>query len=451
MKKLYITFFVAILLMAVPAALIASSTNDDAVISTIAGPTLDDIGLPDEDLRPTGLALDRKTGDVYIASGQNNRILKRDAGTGVLTLVAGTGESGFEGDNGPAVTAKLAFPRALAFARGMLFIADRNNKRVRVVNTVDKQIQLLGITIEPGHITTIAGTGVELWNGGDDSLAALGANIRPNGLAIDDEGNLFIQHTTSARVLFLNLQDEQITIPGQPNALLDSGHIVSVAGNGVITGSIDGEGGDPSDDLGDGGLAGKASFNITPNVDLNFNGMPVLLLADRDNHRVRVANLTRHTIKITGVKIKAGNIETVAGNGTVTGSIDGEGGDPTDDLGDGGSAKLATFASPTDVSIDEEGNIFITDSLGPAPAQPRIRRIDGKTGIISTIAGTGVVTSSIDGEGGDPSDDLGDGGLATLATFSSRNFNILLDKEDRVLISDNAAHRVRRIDAATND
>ena len=112
---------------------------------------------------------------------------------------------------------------------------------------------------------------------------------------------------------------------------------------------------------------------------------------------------------------------------------------------------MATLASPTDVSVDEEGNIFITDSRGSAPAQPRIRRIDGKTGIISTIAGTGIVTGSIDGEGGDPSDDLGDDGPATLATFSSRNFNILLDKEDRVLISDNAAHRVRRIDAATDD
>ncbi len=50
------------------------------------------------------------------------------------------------------------------------------------------------------------------------------------------------------------------------------------------------------------------------------------------------------------------------------------------------------------------------------------------------------------GEGGDPSDDLGDDGPPTKATFTGRNFNILLDKKDRVLISDNGAHRVRRID-----
>ena len=64
------------------------------------------------------------------------------------------------------------------------------------------------------------------------------------------------------------------------------------------------------------------------------------------------------------------------------------------------------------------------------------------------------MTGSIDGERGDPSDDLGDGGPAIDATFTGRNFNILLDKQDRVVISDNGADgtgRVRRIDPADSD
>ena len=119
-------------------------------------------------------------------------------------------------------------------------------------------------------------------------------------------------------------------------------------------------------------------------------------------------------------------------------------------LGDGGPATEASLVGPTDVSVDGDNNVFITDSqdlLGHGDAQPRIGRVDGKTRIITTIAGTGVVTGSIDGDGGDdPSDDLGDGGPAFMANFSGTNFNILLDKKDRVLISDNRAHSVRRID-----
>ena len=61
------------------------------------------------------------------------------------------------------------------------------------------------------------------------------------------------------------------------------------------------------------------------------------------------------------------------------------------------------------------------------------------------------MTGSIDGDGGDPVDDLGDGGPPKLATFTSRNFNILLDKKDRVLISDNGAHSVRPIGSVAKD
>ncbi len=422
-----------------------SAHDKVSVISTIAGPTVtfaDPVDDTTEDLRPAGLALDRKTGDLYITSLQKHRVLKRDAGTGEITLVAGTGAFGFSGDGGPAVSAKLFVPRALAFSRGMVFIADRNNNRIRVVNTTDTTVHIGGADIAPGHIATIAGNGDVPWNGAEGSLPAVEAAIRPNGLAIDDEGNLFIAHTISSRVLFMNLQQEPISLPGQRGRLLNPGHVTSVAGNGVFGYA------------GDGGPAQEASFDIVTNVDLDQDGTHVLFLADRNNHRVRVANLTGHTVKVAGVKIKAGNIDTVAGIGSRTNDPDEPGFDGNFEdvvlLGDGGTATAASLVGPTDVSVDHDGNIFITDSQdqqGPGFAQPRIRRVDGKTGLIKTRAGTGVVTGSIDGEGADPSDDLGDSGPPTAASFSGTNFNILLDKKDRVLISDNGAHRVRRIDA----
>ena len=281
-KKLYVIIAVVALLMTLPAVLFADSEDEDAIITTIAGPSVEfedfDGDRLVEDLRPAGLALDSKTGDLYITSLQKHRVLKRDADTGMITLVAGTGVSGFAGDGDRADLAKLNIPRALAFNDGILFVADRSNNRVRVVNTTDKEIHVLGIAIAPGHIDTIAGNGLRGWNGGEGSLPALSAALRPNGLAIDKKGNLFI-NLVGDRLLFLNLQDSPIPIPGQRKSRLGPGYIVSVAGTGV------------ENDAGDGGPAHLASFLAVPNVDLDQEGTHVLYLADRDSHRIRVAIL----------------------------------------------------------------------------------------------------------------------------------------------------------------
>ena len=100
---------------------------------------------------------------------------------------------------------------------------------------------------------------------------------------------------------------------------------------------------------------------------------------------------------------KAGNIETVTGIGLRTNDPDEPGFDESLAdvlLGDGGPATTASLVGPTDISVDHDGNIFVTDSQSEDEdetvfAQPRIRRIDGKTGIITTIAGTGETQSII--------------------------------------------------------
>ena len=81
---------------------------------------------------PTGLAFDR-AGNLFIADALHHRIRRVDAQTGVISTFAGS-DLGFKGDGGPASDAKLNFPSALRFGKdGSLFIADRNNHRVRAI------------------------------------------------------------------------------------------------------------------------------------------------------------------------------------------------------------------------------------------------------------------------------------------------------------------------------
>ncbi|MBK9386107.1 MAG: HYR domain-containing protein [Planctomycetes bacterium] len=86
--------------------------------------------------------------------------------------------------------------------------------------------------------------------------------------------------------------------------------------------------------------------------------------------------------RLRRIDLVTGIITSVAGTGWPTGYIDGEGGNPLDDLGDGGPASAASAYEITDVAIDPTGNLYFSEGTGR-----RIRRIDRTTGIISTIAG----------------------------------------------------------------
>jgi len=97
---------------------------------------------------PSGVALD-SAGNVYIADSDNQVVRKVTASTQVITTIAGTGTSGYSGDNGPATSAALATPWGLALnsAGTVLYIADRDNNAIRALN------------LTTGMITTVAGTG----------------------------------------------------------------------------------------------------------------------------------------------------------------------------------------------------------------------------------------------------------------------------------------------------
>jgi sugar lactone lactonase YvrE len=84
---------------------------------------------------PNGLALDA-AGNLYIADTDNSRIVRSLPRRGVITTVAGNGTAGYSGDNGPAISAELNYPYAVALdGGGNLYISDASNNHIRQLST----------------------------------------------------------------------------------------------------------------------------------------------------------------------------------------------------------------------------------------------------------------------------------------------------------------------------
>lgn len=170
---------------------IIREVNLAGVVSTVAGNGEQGYGGdggPATDAQldsPLGVAVD-SAGNIYIGDTHNNRIREVVASTGNIVTIAGTGVAGFSGDGGAATAALLSQPTAVTVdSAGNLYIADTGNHRIREIS---------GATIN-----TVAGNGDQFYSGDGDLATAAGLDS-PNGVAVDAAFNLYIGDTHNQRV-----------------------------------------------------------------------------------------------------------------------------------------------------------------------------------------------------------------------------------------------------------
>ena len=359
---------------------------------------------------PSDVALD-STGNVYIADTWNNRVRRIDP-AGMISTVAGNGESslqGDKGDGGPAPQARMDEPISVALdSSGNLLIIESGTSSVRLVDP-------------SGTISTVAGRGDRGYSGdgGPATASALGS---PRGIAADSSGNIYIADAGNHRV----------------RRVAPSGTISTVAGTG--------DGGYS----GDGGLATEARLRYPTGVAVDSSG--TLYVADMGNFRVRRIDVSGRIstaayyhrggtsefsalFRSSGVAVDSAGrlyvsevwnhrvhrIDTSGNLSRVVGVAAVERG------GDGGPAVKAELYQPHGLAFDQAGNLYVAES-----GNHRVRRID-PSGIISTVGGTGA-----NGHGWD--------GLPALEPALSSPSGVAVDMSGNLFVADGSNHRVIRID-----
>ena len=332
----------------------------------------------------------------------------------IITSFAGNGSSGHTGDGGAAISAGIGEPDECAFdSHGNLYFGD-------VLGNVVRKITPCGI------ITTVAGNGVAGYNG--DSILAISASITtPSGIAFDSLDNMYIAELGDSRIR-------------RVDAI--SGIITTLAGNGTAVYG------------GDGGPATEATFDYVNNICFDRHGN--LYVTDGSNRIRKIDALgIITTFAGTGTGGYTGNggyaidaeiedlygicsdtmgniyfeqqgadavvrkvdtagiISTIAGNGSATPS------------GDGGPA-IDAGLNPFGLAHDKMGNLYISGYI-----MNDVRKID-ISGIIYTVAGTGIAGFS------------GDGGNADSAELNVP-YGITVDDNGNLYIPDRSNHRIRRV------
>ncbi|MFO0801681.1 MAG: hypothetical protein U0791_00975 [Gemmataceae bacterium] len=304
-------------------------------------------------------------GNLHFSDTFNHRIRKVDAKTGVITTIAGNGKKGHGGDGGPATEAMLNEPYGICFDKF---------DNLYIVDRLNFCIR--GVERRTGTIMTLAGVPGKSGFGGDGGPSDKGLLREPNGACFDGDDRIYIADVADQRVRFVNLTKKTIH---------------TLAGNGKKLSA------------GDGG----------PLQDATFAG-PRAVAFGPDN---RLYIVEREGNSVRRVDLKTKTIERLAGTGK------------KGYTGDGGPAKDATFDGPKELSIDEDGNVYVVDTENEA-----IRRIDAKSGIITTVAGKGRTKTP----------GLGDGGPAKDATLG-RPHGVAVGPDGAIYIGDTNAHRIRRV------
>jgi trimeric autotransporter adhesin len=285
----------------------------------------------------------------------------------IIYALAGTGTAGYNGAL-DAKAAEMSCPSGIAINAntGSIYVADTLNNRVQMVKR------------STGAIFLVAGNGMAGFSG-DGGLATAATMSDPTSVAVDGSNNIYIADSRNNCIRMIKES---------------SGIITTVAGTGNDSYT------------GDGGLATVAALNSPTGISFDpLSGN--LFVADSDNNRIRMITMS------TGV------ITTVAGTGVAGYS------------GDGGPATSAHLSYPTRMTVDALGNLYIADE-----SNNRVRKITMSTGTISTVAGTGVVGNS------------GDGGLAQVCRLFKPS-DVAVDVQGNIYIADLFNSRIRMVDAST--
>jgi sugar lactone lactonase YvrE len=326
-------------------------------------------------LNPQGMTVD--AADNLIVADTSNHTIRKISPTGVVTTLAGTGASSGSAD-GTGAAARFSHPQALAVdSLGNIFVADSNNHTIRKIDTSHVVTTFAGLAgasgttdgtgssarfdlpagivvdaddnlyvadsnnhsirrITPaGVVTTVAGTPGS--NGTTDGSAASASFYRPQQIAIDATGNLYVADS----------QNQTIRV-------LSSGGIVStLAGTANTAGSADGNG--PA-----------ARFSRPFGVAVNRSS-GVVYVSDTFNSGIRAIATN-------------GDVTTLAGGPARSGWVDATG-------------TAARFASPRGLATDSSGNLFVADTSNHV-----VRKVDA-SGVVTTFVGSGSSTGSSDGTG----------------------------------------------------
>ncbi len=312
-------------------------------------------------------------------------------GSYTISTLAGTGATTVNsGDGGQAMNAAIVGPNGVSLAGGNVYVSTSVSIRKIASN---------------GIITTVAGSDTQGYSG--DGGPAIGAKFNlATALAADSLGNLYVADPNNNAVRKVALD----------------GTISTYAGNGTI--GFGGDGGpankgqiaNPSylafDTTNDLYIACLTSIRaVSPGgtlskIDTGTN-LVFTVATDNKGNLYYVANgyLIRRS--------PSGSLTTLAGTGNTLGFS-----------GDGGPASAAAIEGDGGLAVDDQGNIFIADFL-----KHRIRKID-VNGIITTIAGTGVLGHS------------GDGGPASLASIAYPS-GLAIDRDGKIYFAESSRGYVR--------
>ncbi len=319
-------------------------------VATIAGAGYRE-GVPSKDA-PSGWTLGvvrRPDGDLIVADYKGHRLWRIDDG-GILHTFAGDGVPGDSGDGGPAADARVYGPHDLVLDRhGNVYFSDLWN---HVYRRIDYQT---------GVITRIAGSG-RVGRGGEGGPALDAEFDTTSGVAIDEDGNVYLSGEWDNNIRRVDAKTGIIeTFAGQ-----NARHYPSERGaDRPYTGRVQGAafGWETGLSLGgyhgDGGPAADAGFFHPEHVAFDSRGD--LYVCDNSNHLIRKIDMS------TGI------VTTVLGTGQPSSN------------GDGGPATEAGVLMPDALCIDAHDNIYVGEKYGF-----RVRKVDARTGIVSTLVGNGV-------------------------------------------------------------